>query len=79
MSRFKVYDPSDKEPPTTYLDLVDLGGSSFLVAVDPSTGKVAPGGYLLEITPDGRVRRIGCVRSELGFQLDSVGRIVFAE
>lgn len=77
MPNLKIYNRD--ETGTTYLRLVErAGGVVGLVAVD-AHGRVMSCGNILTITPDGKVRRISFVHPDLGFQLDSRGRVVFAE
>lgn len=37
------------------------------------------GFYVLELLPDGTMRRVGCVGEETGLQVDSLGRVKLAE
>ena len=57
------------------LKLVDReDGEVSVVAVDED-GERVPAGYLITFTPDGKIRRAKSVNDELGFSLDSMGRI----
>ena len=54
--------------------LLGLDGNVSIFVCDDN-GKPVEGGYLLDIKPDGTVYRIRGVNPDLGFSLDSQGRI----
>ena len=73
---FKIFDKTKDEEKVRYLRLV---GSSpgfktkvNLVVVDQA-GEIVPGGYILYISADGKIKRYDGVGVDVGFKLESHG------
>lgn len=73
---FRVFEEKkSEEKKDIFLRLVNImGGDVLLEAVD-ERGNALPLGNLLMFYEGGKVRRVTGVNSELGFSLDSEGRI----
>jgi hypothetical protein len=73
MTNFKIYDNSAPKK-EVYLKLQKSGAGAQLVAVN-ANGLAYPGGVLLTIMNTGEIVRAGGVGKDLGFTLDSTGKI----
>lgn len=70
----KIFEPNEKPEKRVLLKLVPYGTSVALVAVDED-GQPSQGGYILEITKDGKLSRFAGVNPRLGLSLDTNTRI----
>jgi len=70
----EVLEPVKKEE-KLYLRLVEKSDSVLLVACDKETGNTVSRGNLLEIYSNGSVERLAHVSDDLGFNLDTDGRL----
>ena len=76
MTIFKIYkEKESKTEPEVYLDIIREGAVTKIVAVDPGTGDVVPGGCIASFEADGTLSlHAHCVVP--GIKTDDAGRIV---
>lgn len=73
--KFEAYQPRiESSERVIRLAMIKYCGDIHLAAV-AENGDIMRQGLIMEITEDGRFRRMERVSGDLGFQLDSLGRI----